>query len=300
MALLAPNSIYNMNGVMVKEKIIPDGVRWTNATNAEKAGFTRGDLYKKQRKLYNNTGNAQYVTIHNTADLAGVYDDGEQYTRATYNENMGSARVHFYIDDTCAWQNLKAGTGLCINDPHGSAEVGWHTGDGSDVNGGNMNSLGLEIIMNESPEHDAKAYDNGARVAAWLLYKHGLGIDRLVTHTYWVNRSAGKIYADVDRQCCNIISGKKWCPVYIFNSYAADTAYRNWLAFKATVKDYLDKLTAPSKDNTPDDWAVESVDFAVDNKILYGNSEGNYLLHNDCTRQEMLVFLYRLYNLIKE
>ena len=48
----------------------------------------------------------------------------------TYNENMGSVRVHYYVDDTGAWQNLKAGTGLCANDPVGSAEVSWHAGDG--------------------------------------------------------------------------------------------------------------------------------------------------------------------------
>ena len=300
MALLTPNSIYYMNGVPIKEKIIPDGTRWTNAMNAEKAGFTKGSLYKKQRRLFGNTGNAQYVTIHNTEDLLNVYDDGEQYTRATYNENMGSARVHFYVDDTCGWQNLRAGTGLCGNDPAGSAEVGWHSGDGSDVNGGNMNSLALEVIMNESPEHDAKAYDNGARIAAWLLYKHELSINRLVTHTYWVNKSAGKIFDDVDRQCCNIIPGKKWCPTYIFGSYAANTALSNWLAFKSRVKSYLDELTAPPKDNAPDSWAVDSVDFAVENKILFGNAEGNYMLHSKCSRQEMLVFLYRLYNLIKK
>lgn len=299
MALLTPNSTYYMNGVLVKEKIIPDGTRWTNATAAEKAGFTKGSLYKKQRRLFGNTGNAQYVAIHNTEDLLNVYDDGEQYTRATYNENMGSARVHFYVDDVCAWQNLKAGTGMCGNDPTGAAEVGWHSGDGSDVNGGNMNSLAIEIIMNEDPKHDIKAYDNGARIAAWLLYKHGLDIDRLVTHTYWVNRSAGKVFSDVDRQCCNIIPKKKWCPAYIFGSYSADMALANWLKFKSIVKGYLDELTAPQKDNTPDSWAKESVDFAVKNEILFGGLDGNYMLHSKCLRQEMLVFLYRMYKLIK-
>ena len=302
MALLTPNSVYKMNGVLINEKIIPDGTRWTNAVNAEKAGFTKGSLYKRQKRLYRNSGKAQYVAIHNTADLNGVYDDGEQYTRATYNENMGSARVHFYVDDTCGWQNLRAGTGLCAGDPVGSAEVGWHAGDGSDSDGGNMNSIALEIIMNENPEHDAKAYDNGARIAAWLLWKHGLTIDRLVTHTYWVNRSAGKIFTDVDKQCCNLIPGKKWCPLYIFSTYSADTALRNWLAFKKRVQLYLDELNTPAdiRDNTPDDWAAESVGFAVENEILFGDASGDYKLRKDCTRQEMLVFLYRIFKLIKK
>ena len=151
-----------------------------------------------------------------------VNDDAEQYTRATYNENMGSARVHFYVDDLGAWQNLKAGTGLCSADPLGSAEVSWHSGDGSVATGGNMTSLSMEIIMNESTEHDAKAYDNGARIAAWLLWKNGLGMDKLVSHTYWVNKSAGKT----------------------FNSNHKDVAMKNWAAFKAVVKKYVDELVA--------------------------------------------------------
>lgn len=242
MALLTPNATYNANGVTVNEKIIPDGTRWQNATKAVNAGFSANALYKKEKKLTNNTGKPGSLTIHNTDDLDNVHDDGEQYSRATYNENMGSVRVHFYVDDVCAWQNMKAGTGACENDPKGSAEVTWHAGDGSTADGGNMTSLSMEIIMNDTAEHDAKAKDNGARLAAWLLWVHGLTVDNMVTHTYWVNKSAGKSFSDVDKQCTNPISGKKWCPAYIFNSSNSATALKNWKAFKALVQSYLDKL----------------------------------------------------------
>ena len=53
-------------------------------------------------------------------------------------------------------------------------------------------------------------------------------------------------------------------------------------------------------DNKPDNWAVEAVEWAANNGILYGDEHGNYKLHNVCTRQEMLVFLHRLYKLIAE
>lgn len=243
MAKLTPNAVYTMNGVTINEKIIPDGTRWKDAAKAVKAGFSANALYKSQQKLSGGTGKPGFVTIHNTNDLANVYDDGEQYTRATYNENMNSARVHFYVDDTGGWQNLKAGTGLCSADPVGSAEVSWHSGDGSVSTGGNMTSLSMEIIMGETAEHDLIAKDNGARIAAWLLWKNGLPIDKLVTHTYWVNKSAGKTFSDVDEQCCNPISGKKWCPTYIFASNNKTTAMKNWKAFKALVKGYLDELS---------------------------------------------------------
>ncbi|MBQ7821314.1 MAG: S-layer homology domain-containing protein [Clostridia bacterium] len=52
-------------------------------------------------------------------------------------------------------------------------------------------------------------------------------------------------------------------------------------------------------DNTPDVWAKEAVDWAVKNKILFGDENGNYKLHSACTRQEMLVFLDRVYGLVK-
>lgn len=251
MALLTPNATYKINGVTVHEKIIPDGTRWQDANKAKRAGFAAGDLYKKQQKLCGN-GKPKSVTIHNTSDLANVNDDGEQYTRATYNENMGSARVHFYVDDQCAWQNLKAGTGKCSADKTGSAEVSWHAGDGSLADGGNMTSISMEIIMGDkTASHDVKAKDNGARLAAWLLYKHGLGINNLVTHTYWVNHSAGKKFADVDEQCTNLISGQKWCPLYIFgNTTVKSTALANWKAFKALVKKYLDELEGNTKEQS--------------------------------------------------
>lgn len=53
------------------------------------------------------------------------------------------------------------------------------------------------------------------------------------------------------------------------------------------------------KDNIPDEWAAEAVEWAVENHILYGNEHGDYKLHDTCTRQEMLVFLKRLYDLVR-
>lgn len=237
MAILTPDATYTVNGVTVKVKIIPDGTRWTDASKARAAGFSPGALYKSEKKL-NGTGKATSVTIHNTGDLAGVNDDPEQYTRATYpNQNMNSSRVHFFVDDLGAWQNLRAGTGKVKDDPKGSAEVSWHSGDGSSSGGGNMTSLSIEIIMGESSQHDAKAKDNGARLAAFLLDDNGLTINDLVTHTYWVNRSAGHRFADKDTQSTNQLSGKKWCPSYILGT--PSKARANWQEFKALVRSYM-------------------------------------------------------------
>lgn len=50
-------------------------------------------------------------------------------------------------------------------------------------------------------------------------------------------------------------------------------------------------------DNTPDVWAKQAVEWAIKNKILLGDENGNLKLHDNCTRQEVLVFINRLYNL---
>lgn len=247
-----PDRIYTVNGVKINAKIIPDGTVWKDDKKAKAAGFKKGDLYKKQQKLNGNTGRALSVTVHNTAGHKGVDDEGELYTRATYNENMGSSRVHFYVDKNGAWQNLKAGTGMVPDDPEGSAEVSWHAGDGSVKDGGNLTSLSVEIIMGEADESiNSASYDNGARLIAWLLKKHGLTADDVVSHTYWVNKLNGNIFADKDEQSTNIIYGKKWCPVYIFDSNSKSVAKKNWQKFKELVKKYLDE--EPEKPDEPEE-----------------------------------------------
>ena len=251
---LKPNETYVINGVTINEKIIPDGTVWKDDAKAKKAGFRKGQLYKKQLPLNNKTGKPTKITVHNTGGHSHIADEGELYTRATYNENMSSARVHFYVDNNGAWQNLKAGTGMCKADPEGSCEVGWHASDGSTADGGNYQSIALEVIMGETAAIDAKAYDNGARIVAWLLWKHNLTIDAVVTHTYWDNKRKGKKFADPDEQCCNPGSGIKWCPTYIFKSTKKAEAMKNWKAFKAVVQNYLNELNgvAPAPQPEPE------------------------------------------------
>ena len=226
----------------------------------KKTGFKNAS--KKQQKLNNKSGKPLFVTVHNTQGHKGIDDEGELYTRATYNENMGSARVHFYVDKNAAWHNLKAGTGMISEDPDGSAEVSWHAGDGSAPDGGNYTSLSLELIMGESDEKiNAAAYDNGARIIAWLLKKHGLSVNDVVSHTYWVNKLKGNIFADRDDQSTNIIYGQKWCPVFIFDSNSKSVAKKNWLEFKKLIEGYLDG----EGDTTPDE------DESTDEEIMVGD-----------------------------
>ena len=124
------------------------------------------------------------VTIHNTdwINVAAGTTPAEQYTRATVNGNMEDVRVHYYVDDVCAWQNLP----LTL--------PGWHAADGD--GDGNRRTIAIECIMSPGrTDRDKKSEDNCARLAAALLKQYGFGADKLYTHNHWYN--------------------KKYCPAYI-------------------------------------------------------------------------------------
>ena len=197
MAFLTPDKTYNWYGLTVKEKLI-----------TSKSGVK----YYSNRKLDTPKNKPQYITIHNTPDIneASGTNDAEQYARATFNNNMGDVVVHYYIDETDCWHILADDT------------VGWHAADG--VNGpGNTKSIAIEIIMDGSGErYDTNAEERGAKLAAILLHKYGLGIDKLKTHRDWYS--------------------KKYCPCYILP---------HWTAFVNKVKAYLAEIEKADKPQTP-------------------------------------------------
>lgn len=59
------------------------------------------------------------------------------------------------------------------------------------------------------------------------------------------------------------------------------------------VNKRLKEARTPKKDNTPNTWAVDAVEWAKKNNILRGTTDGDLLLHKSCTREEVIVFLHR-------
>lgn len=157
------------------------------------------------------------ITVHNTdwISVASGTTPAEQYTRATYNGNMKDVRVHYYVDNTCAWQNLP----LTLS--------GWHAADGS--GNGNHRTIAIECIMSSAYNStDKKSEDNCARLAAALLKKYGLDINHLYTHTHWLNVRDGKS-GTVD-YLNTAKNSYKMCPAYILP---------HWAEFKKKVESYL-------------------------------------------------------------
>lgn len=218
--MVADNTVV-YNGVTVKKKVIPDSTRWVNDNKAIKAGFTPGAKYKACVKM----PKVNTVTVHNTEDLDNIEDDAERYVLATYNQNMGSVRPHFYTDDKSTWQLLE------LN------EVAWCNGRGT-YNVGAIDDIAIECVMGEDSTSDKVAEDNAARLAAYCLYINKLDISALRTHTYWINTNLG-VTGSVDyMNTYKHPKAAKYCPYYILP---------HWAEFKAKVKGYLDKLNTPNE-----------------------------------------------------
>lgn len=167
MAILKPDKTTNLGGVTVNEYLL-----------------TKHNPNKIDMPSVSMEGRIIGVTIHNTdwISVASRTTPAEQYTRATVNGNMRDTRVHYYVDNVCAWQNLP----LTLS--------GWHAADGS--GNGNRRTIAIECIMSSAyNDKDKKSEDNCAKLAAALLKKYKLGINALYTHNHWY-------------------SGK-YCPAYI-------------------------------------------------------------------------------------
>lgn len=182
MAILKADKTIKMNGVTVNEYLL-------TKHNPNKIDMPT-------HKITNLIG----ITVHNTDRIivASNTTPAEQYTRATVNGNMKDVRVHFYVDDVCAWQCLPLNLS------------GWHATDGS--GDGNRKTISIECIMNGSGDaKDKKAEGNCAKLVAYLLDKFKLKDTAIYSHNHWYS--------------------KKYCPAYIlphWNNFKKKViSYRN-------------------------------------------------------------------------
>ena len=211
MAILRPDSTSTLGGVTVKEYLL-----------------TKHNPNRIDMPSTSMAGKIIGVTVHNTdwISVASGTNTAEQYTRATVNGNMNDVRVHYYVDNTCTWQNLP----LTLS--------GWHAADGS--GNGNRRTIAIECIMSGAYNStDKKSEDSCARLAAALLKQYGLGISHLYTHTHWLNVRDGKS-GTVD-QLNTMYNRYKMCPLYILP---------HWSAFKSKVQSYMKSGTSVSKNPT--------------------------------------------------
>lgn len=181
-------------------------------------------------------------------------NDASAQNEINYMRNNNlETSFHFAVDD----KEIVQGLPLDRN--------GWHAGDGNGK--GNREGIGIEICYSKSGgERWEKAVDNAARFIAELLKERNWGIDKVTKHQDY--------------------SGKN-CPHRILSDYG-------WENFINKINSYLKEMNnMKTADNTPDTYAKEAVEWAIENGILKGTDEGDFKLHSNLTRQDALVFLYR-------
>ena len=148
----------------------------------------------------------EYVVIHNTANDASAAAEVAYMRR-----NDSAVGFHYAVDDKEAVQGIPENRNA------------WHAGDGNGK--GNRKGLSIEICYSKSggSRFDA-AERNAAELAASLLRKYGLGIDKLITH----------------RNC-----NGKYCP--------HRTLDRGWSRFVAMVQAHMTAAAKPvaSTDTVP-------------------------------------------------
>lgn len=115
-----------------------------------------------------NAMNAEYITIHNTANDASAANEISYMIG-----NTSSTSFHFAVDDKEVRQGIPTNRNA------------WHTGDGTNGTG-NRKSIGVEICYSESGgARYKKAEALAIKFVAQLLKERGWGIDRVRKHQDW-------------------------------------------------------------------------------------------------------------------
>lgn len=321
MSKIQADSTYHVCGLKINVKKIPFGTRWVKDCPAE--GFKKGDLYKADRLMSGGSGRICGVTIHNTDASA----DAATYTLATFNQNMNSARVHFYVDDKEAWQNLE------LN------EVGWHAGTGN-YGKGNEDTVAIEIIMDKRVDFNKddktrRAFIHGALLTAYILKITGLTVKDVHTHKEWNGKNCPcYILPDMKLflQCVEYLlkklnekaenykaeNGGRENPIYEMLPSGKVDEMQGVADGNASAEQGLPQVVTPPEislenkdgmdsaennnteqmyeevDNKPDEYAAEAVQKAVEKGLLIGDGNGNLRLHGCLTRQDLFVILDRM------
>lgn len=253
-ARLVPDKVIVEEGLTIKQKIMPFGVKWNKDYKDSKGKiiFKKGELYKQDEYIKVLYG----ITVHNT-NMVGTDYDAEQYTKAFYNQNLGTARVHYYVDWNEAWQ--------CLQD----LEVGWHAGDG--LGFGNFKTIGIEIIMDgTNSKRSLQALANGLKLIAILMRRHTLELDDIYPH----QKHSGK-----------------YCPRYIFDTIGWNNfipQVQNTYLQITHKEEEKDMEKRYQKIEEVPEWVRPTVSRWIKDGILNGNEKGELNINDDMIRNSLM------------
>lgn len=210
-----------------------------------------------------NASQIRYLVYHYTGNDGDRAANNAKY----FQNNIVKASAHYFVDDTTVWRSVP------------DLKVAWSVGGSKYSNahktgGGTMygvitntNSLSIEMCdtsRNGVYQASEATLANAAALGRALMEKYGIPIEN--------------VYRHFD------VTGKH-CPSYLVSA-------QKWAEFKK-------RLEVKIMDNTPSGAHKEGVEWAIANGILTGNSEGDLMLSQPVTRQQMCTMLYRFWKLIE-
>lgn len=210
-----------------------------------------------------NASQIRYLVYHYTGNDGDRAANNAKY----FQNNIVKASAHYFVDDTTVWRSVP------------DLKVAWSVGGSkyanADKTGGgtmygiitNTNSISIEMcdtIRNGVYQASEATLVNAAELGRELMEKYGIPIEN--------------VYRHFD------VTGKH-CPSYLVSA-------QKWAEFKK-------RLEVKIMDNTPSGAHKEGVEWAIANGILTGDSEGDLMLSQPVTRQQMCTMLHRLWELIE-
>lgn len=131
------------------------------------------DAYFYEGYKMPNENNILWITVHESG-MPRVGQDAkllaEMQWRYTHNENGRSASWHYQVDNKSIYQSYNDDL-IC-----------WHASDGSAaVGGGNCNSIGIEMCINQDGNYEV-AMRNNAKLIAYLMVKYNLKVENIRRH----------------------------------------------------------------------------------------------------------------------
>ena len=205
-----------------------------------------------------NASQIRYLVYHYTGNDGDKAANNAKY----FQNNIVKASAHYFVDDTTVWRSVP------------DLKVAWSVGGSkyanADKTGGgtmygiitNTNSISIEMcdtIRNGVYQASESTLVNAAELGRELMEKYGIPIEN--------------VYRHFD------VTGKH-CPSYLVNA-------QKWAEFKK-------RLEVKIMDNTSSPAHKEGVEWAIATGILTGNSDGDLMLSQPVTRQQMCTMLHRL------
>ena len=206
-------------------------------------------------------GQIRYLVYHYTGNDGDTAADNAAY----FQSRVVKASAHYFVDDHTVYRSvpdLRVAWAVGGSKYAGAGQTGGGTMYGI-IN--NTNSLSIEMCGTAgdgSRQAGEAALENAAALGRELMKKYGIPLEH--------------VYRHFD------VTGKR-CPAYLVENHA-------WTAFKRRL----------TMDNTPAPAHKEGVDWAVLNGILLGGADGDLMLSQPVTREQMCTLLLRFMHILEE